>query len=164
MQNCIYGLPLVALPIYNFAIAEAYSFTVVYIFHMVIASVIEEIVFRGIVFELLNRYDWKVKIFMSSSIFAIAHLINLMGEMNCRYVVIQILFAFIIGICFAEIVIYTQSIILCIVTHIAINVSAGNELEVESGLWICLVIYIAYGVYLYLKIKTTKGKLYETIH
>lgn len=82
----------------------------------------EEVVFRGVIFALLLKKQDKIKaILMSSALFAVPHLINLLtvgSNLNEVYFVLsQVGFAFFIGLFLAYLVTLTDSLLPTIVFH-----------------------------------------------
>lgn len=76
----------------------------------VIPALVEEFLFRGIVLGKLRFFGESFALFMSSMLFALMH-----GN------IIQIPFAFIVGLSLAFITIKTNSILPCIIVHFLIN-------------------------------------------
>jgi len=163
-RDCLYGLPLLTLPLYNILISKDYIFSISFILTMISASIVEEVVFRGVILDILSRYNWKMRVFISGFAFSIFHLVNLLGGKRWTYVVIQVLLSFVIGICFAVIAIQTRSILVGVIVHIMINLSAGKNCELNNWIWICFAIYMIYGMYLCAHIKNTKGNKNDTLH
>lgn len=77
----------------------------------------EEIYFRGIICNLWLKAGEGTAVMVSSTLFAICHLMNLAGGAGIVETLLQICFAFIYGVVFALIFITCHSIWPCIVLH-----------------------------------------------
>ena len=103
----------------------------------------EEIYFRGIVFNFLLVKSRKIAIVLSSVIFGILHLANAFNGKNLVYLVLQVFFAFLVGIVLAEIVSVTKSLWLVIIWHAShdyiANITGDN---LDSKALIALVLQV----------------------
>lgn len=90
-----------------------------YVFAIAI-PVIEEVIFRGLIFEKLSRYSAKIAIIGSSLLFALHHLQYYHFQMS-RFVVFQITYTLILGVCLANIRSLSKSIIPGTIIHVLIN-------------------------------------------
>jgi len=77
----------------------------------------EEIYFRGLALKYLSDKGIKKAIVWSSVIFGFLHIANAFNGKSPLYIVLQIIFAFLVGFVLAEIVSITQSIWLVIIWH-----------------------------------------------
>lgn len=78
---------------------------------------VEEVFFRGLMVRaLLLRGRWQAVI-ISSLFFGIAHLFNLAGGANLAATLLQVVYAFAIGLMFAALAVRTQTILPLIVIH-----------------------------------------------
>lgn len=149
LKKCLYGIPLLIIPICNLISVLEYQISISVIMSMVVVALIEEIVFRGILLGMLLDYNWKLGVWLSSVIFSALHFLNLLSNKNYVYVFFQVMMAFITGMCFACIVIQTKSIMLGIIMHVMINIT-GSGIVKYSWIWIfCSIILFGYSCYLY---------------
>lgn len=77
----------------------------------------EEIYFRGLAYSFLLGKGKKVAIVVSSIIFGILHLANALSGKNMLYLVLQVAFAFLVGLALAEVFSITKSLWLLIAWH-----------------------------------------------
>lgn len=75
-----------------------------------VAPVLEEIIFRGLLYKKLVGYGGKVYVLFSALVFALFH-----GNLS------QMLYAFVLGMVFAGITYYTKTVRYSIILHIVIN-------------------------------------------
>lgn len=160
----LYYLPLTILPIYNCITVEQQIIEFSFYLLILCVAIIEEIFFRGVLYQLLEKWSKCGYIILSSLLFAFFHLVNIYEGMEWQYVFFQMLSAFTAGICYASLVICEESIYSCIVFHFLTNVTAGNGVHVEIdnlysfkvyGLCICMIVHIWYGIWIY---KNVRGK------
>jgi membrane protease YdiL (CAAX protease family) len=82
----------------------------------------EEVAFRGIILTLLmKKYSEKKSIIVSSILFGLMHLFNLISGANIIIVVIQVIYATFFGIVFGYMFVKTKSLLPCIITHYLID-------------------------------------------
>lgn len=122
--------------------------------YMILVSFVEETIFRGIILKLLSKKSLITAILGSSILFSIAHLMNTLQGNNLKSTIIQTLFALVIGIILAILVIKTNNIFLPISYHYINNVVSSLNINDETKLSLLLnysmfVIAIVYAVYLY---------------
>ena len=92
----------------------------------------EEIYFRGIALRFLMGKGQKKAIIVSSVIFGLLHLANALNGKDMLYLVLQMLFAFLVGLVLAEIVSIGKSLWPAIVWHAAhdfISIATGESLD-----------------------------------
>lgn len=82
--------------------------------------VIEEVIFRGLIFEKLSKYSSEIAIMSSSVLFGLHHLQYYNFQIS-RFVVFQITYTLILGVCFANIRSLSKSIIPSTIIHMLIN-------------------------------------------
>lgn len=107
--NLWYGLTL------NYGISE----TVFYVLSMLCVGFLEEVIFRGLLFEAMRKGNTKVAIIVSSLTFGIGHIINLFNGagMDLLPSLLQILYATTAGFMFVMIYYKSKSIVACVVSH-----------------------------------------------
>ncbi len=114
----------------------------------------EEIYFRGLILKFLEQKGSKIAIIGSSVIFGVLHLINALNDKNTLYLILQMLFAFLVGLVLAEIVTITKSLWVPIIWHVShdfISGVTGDSLDVKALilLGIQVAILIVYAVYMW---------------
>ncbi|BCJ93112.1 CAAX amino protease [Anaerocolumna cellulosilytica] len=80
-------------------------------------GIAEEFYFRGIMITLLSRMGTKKAILISSVIFGLTHIGNVAGGAKLSLTIVQIVFAFVFGIVFAELFVLTKSLVPVILWH-----------------------------------------------
>jgi membrane protease YdiL (CAAX protease family) len=121
-KRVLFYIPLFLIEIIPIIIGNYNNETTIFqcfilIFFTIAVGINEEIYFRGIVLKILNKKGIKKAIIISSIIFGIFHIVNLLNGRDALYVVLQIFFAFLVGFVLSEIVLITKSIIIVIIWH-----------------------------------------------
>ncbi|WP_109708351.1 CPBP family intramembrane glutamic endopeptidase [Faecalicatena contorta] len=102
---------------------------------MVSVGFFEEIIYRGLILQYLNRRSTKIAIFLSTALFGVGHIVNLLGGAELKATLVQIVFAMLFGFVCAEVVFLTNSIVIGIVWHSIHNIisqltaTPSSELE-----------------------------------
>ncbi len=126
-RRFLYYVPLFILATGNLwnGIAVNYSLsgTVCRIICMLCVGFIEEVIFRGFLFKAMAKDNLKFAIIISSVTFGVGHLVNLFNGSGMDLVsnLCQICFAIAVGFLFVTIFYRGGSLLLCIITHSAIN-------------------------------------------
>lgn len=102
---------------------------IILVFFTIAVGFNEEIYFRGLVFQFLMVKGRKKAIIVSSIIFGSLHLINVLRGKSPLYLVLQMLFAFLVGIILAEIASITKSLWGIIIWHAAHDFIASITTE-----------------------------------
>ena len=167
----LFYLPLLVLLTANWWYGAAWNNspaeTVFYVLSMFCVGFLEEMIFRGFLFQAMAEENVKSAIIVSSLTFGIGHIVNLVNGSGAELLptLLQILYAVAIGFTFVMIFCRTKSLLPCIITHSVFNgLSAfANEAaitprrEIVSGLLIAIIAG-GYALYLavFLKEKNTK--------
>lgn len=83
---------------------------------------IEEIIFRGFLFKMMEKDNLKSAIAVSSITFGIGHIVNLLNGAALVSTLMQMCYAIALGYLFVIIFYRSKSLIPCIITHALINV------------------------------------------
>ena len=136
--------------------------TVLYILSMFCVGFLEEMIFRGLLFQAMAENGVKSAIIVSSITFGIGHIVNLINGSGAELLpnLLQIMYAVAIGFAFVMIYCKTKSLMPCIFTHSIFNgLSAfANEAvmthkrQIISGI-LLTVIAGGYALYLALAVK-----------
>ncbi len=150
--NLWYGITL------NYTILE----TALYILTMLCVGFLEEVIFRGILFEAMRKDNPKIAIIVSSITFGIGHIINLFNGSGVELLsnILQIIYATAAGFMFVMIYCKSKSIIACIISHGLFNslsafsseASLTDENKIISGMLLTLIT-ASYAIYLAFVIK-----------
>ena len=135
--------------------------TLLYIASMTCVGFVEEVIFRGLLFNAMRKDGLKSAVIVSSLTFGIGHIVNLFNGSGAQLLsnLCQVGYATAIGFLFVILFLKTGSLIPCIVTHSAVNALSvfANEggitaaQEIFSAITIS-VIALAYSVYLLKKL------------
>ena len=152
---------------YGVAMNQSPLETVLYVLSMFCVGFLEEMIFRGLLFQAMVKNGVRVAIIVSSVTFGIGHIVNLINGSGAELLpnLLQVVYAIAIGFAFVMIYCKTKSLMPCILTHSVFNgLSAfANEAamtpqrEIISGILLA-VIGGGYALYLALAVKeeTTK--------
>ncbi len=91
---------------------------------MLSVGFLEELIFRGFLFEALRKKSLKTAVVVSSLTFGVGHIINLFNGsgMSFEAVLLQVVFAVSVGFLFVMVYLRSGSLIPCILSHQAINI------------------------------------------
>ena len=141
--------------------------TVLYVLSMFCVGFLEEIIFRGLLFQAMAKDGVKPAILISSITFGIGHIVNLINGSGVELLpnLLQVMYAIAIGFAFVLIYCRTKSLIPCIVVHCVFNgLSAfANEAamtpqrQIVSGVLLA-VIAGGYALYLALAVREADTK------
>lgn len=143
--------------------------TVLYIFAMLCVGLLEEIIFRGLLFEAMRKDSVKAAIIVSSVTFGVGHIINLINGSGAELLpnLLQVVYATAAGFMFVMMYYRSQSLLVCIAAHGVFNAlsvfadeaGATKEMRILSAL-LLTVITGAYAMYLAFSMKgATHGKV-----
>jgi len=115
------------------------------IFHiltMLNIGFIEEIIFRGFLFKMMEKDSPKLAIIVSSLTFGIGHIINLINGADLVPTLFQICYAISIGYLFVIIFYKSKSIVPCIIAHSLNNALSIFNIDNNISLYIAPVFLI----------------------
>ena len=150
--NLWYGVSL------NFSAAE----TVLYILAMLCVGLLEELIFRGLLFEAMRGDSLKAAVIISSVTFGIGHIINLVNGSGTELLpnLLQVVYATAAGFMFVMMYLRSKSLVVCIAAHGLFNAlgafanesATTNEMRVLSAILLTLITG-SYAAYLALSMK-----------
>ncbi|MDV4149905.1 CPBP family intramembrane glutamic endopeptidase [Clostridium sp. AL.422] len=141
--------------------------TLLYVLSMLCVGFLEEMIFRGFLFNAMVKDSVKSAIIISSVTFGIGHIMNLFNGSGAELLpnFLQVIYAVAIGFAFVMIYYKTKSLLPCIVTHSLFNAASAfaNKAEITSQRRIvsCTLIAIiagAYALYITLVVKNKETK------
>ncbi len=113
---------------------------------------IEEVVFRGFLFKMMEKDNMKAATAVSSITFGIGHIVNLFNGAELIPTLLQICYAMSIGYLFVVIFIKSKSIVPCIIAHSVNNAlsifNAENTLSMYIAPIFLIVFPLVYAVYI----------------
>lgn len=136
LKSYLYFLPLLVIITVNLwggiRINNTPSEIVFHIITMINVGFIEEIIFRGFLFQMMAKDNVKSAIIVSSVTFGIGHIVNLLNGAEFLPTLLQIGYAISIGYLFVIIFYKSKSLIPCIITHALFNSLSIFNAESES--------------------------------
>lgn len=152
---------------YGAALNQSPLETALYILAMFCVGFLEEVIFRGLLFQAMAKNGVKSAIIVSSVTFGVGHIVNLINGSGAEWLpnLLQVMYAVTIGFAFVMIYCKTKSLMPCIFTHSIFNgLSAfANEAamtpnrQIISGVLLA-VIGGGYALYLALAVKEENAK------
>ena len=120
--TCLVNFPWFGVFAGNITISGA-AYIPLYIVYVFSIALVEELVFRGVLLNLVFQYMKRTKlpylfsVLISSAIFAAFHLFNLFEGASIQSVLLQMIYTFLIGCMFAVIQIKMGSVWYCVIFH-----------------------------------------------
>ena len=159
-KKYLYFIPLVIIASVNLwngiNINNSKSEIVFHVLTMINIGFIEEIIFRGFLFRMMEKQNVKGAIHISAITFGIGHIVNLLNGADLVPTLIQICYAISIGYLFVIIFCKSKSLIPCIITHSITNslsiFSVENTLSLYIAPLVLTILPILYALYLTKKI------------
>lgn len=128
-----------------------------HILTMVNVGFIEEIIFRGFLFRMMEKTNVKSAMIVSAITFGVGHIINLLNGAELIPTLIQVCYATSIGFLFVIIFYKSKSLIPCIITHCIVNSLSIFNIESTISIYIAPIILtivpIIYTIYINKTIK-----------
>lgn len=119
---------------------------------MINVGFIEEIIFRGILFKMMEKDNLKRAMIVSAITFGIGHIVNLLNGADVIPTLLQICYATAIGFLFVIIFYKSKSLVPCIITHSLVNSLSifGSENEMLSYVAsaFLIIVPLIYAVYI----------------
>lgn len=156
VKDYLYFIPLLLIVSVNLwngiNINNSTSEIIFYILTMINVGFIEEIIFRGFLFRMMEKDNVKSAIIVSSVTFGIGHIINLLNGADLIPTLMQICYAISIGYLFVIIFYKSKSLIPCIITHSLVNSLSIFNIENEISLYVSsaflIVVPLVYAIYI----------------
>lgn len=155
LRKAMYYIPLIAIEIIailllGFSSEITVKQYIVLLLFVIAVGFNEEIYFRGIVYNYLLVKGSKTAIIFSSIIFGLLHIANAFNGKNLAYLILQMIFAFLVGFVLAEIVNITKSLWFLIIWHALHDYIASitrEDLEIKAivvlALQVCILVIYA---------------------
>lgn len=160
-KQYIYFIPLVILMSVNLiggiSIKLSVTEIVIYMLSMICVGFLEEIIFRGFLFQMMAKDNIKFAVIVTSITFGIGHIINLLNGAELIPTLLQICYAITTGYLFAVILVKSKSIWPQIITHSVVNAlsvfNAENFITLYISPVILIIVPLIYALYLNKKIE-----------
>lgn len=157
-KKCLYFLPMCPAVISNVFFVDRGTMSVGSFMLILAVSAGEELLFRYYLLGALGKRGAVFGALLSSALFSVMHLANLLSNSDIAFVLLQAVTAFAIGLCFSLTVVITKRVGVCILIHFLINLSGMGELRVgwHAASAVCIGVYLLYALHLfrYLRRKT----------
>lgn len=162
----LYFIPLLFIVTVNlwngFNINQSSEKIVFHILTMLNIGFIEEIIFRGFLFKMMEKDNPRLAIWVSAITFGIGHIINLLNGSEVIETLVQICYAIAAGYLFVIIFYKSKSLVPCIITHALLNSLSICLVENFVTIYIVpavlIIIPISYSIYInkFVKIESEK--------
>ncbi|MEE1282448.1 MAG: CPBP family intramembrane glutamic endopeptidase [Acutalibacteraceae bacterium] len=161
LKGYLYFIPLlliVSVNLWNgFNIQNTTSEILFHIITMFNIGFLEEIIFRGFLFKMMEKNNVKSAIIVSSITFGIGHIVNLLNGADLVPTLMQICYAVALGYLFVIIFYKSKSLVPCVIAHALINSFSIFNIENTLSMYIVpvflVVVSFAYATYINKKIK-----------
>lgn len=138
---------------------------ILHILTMLLVGFLEEIIFRGFLFNAMREENEKAAIIVSAVTFGIGHIINLFNGSGAELLpnILQIIYASAAGFMFVMIYLKTDSLIICILSHGIFNAlsifSDNGNTSIRMQLFTCILLTSITGLYaIYIAVTLKKKK------
>ena len=148
----LYYVPLAIIATVNIWFGVCFKMgwpaAVVYFAAMIITGIVEEMLFRALLFKAMSKSNIKSAIIVTSITFGIGHIVNLVNGNSADYVatICQIFYAVAIGFLLAAVLYVGESLIPCIITHSMLNALSSfsneavvNNLQIPVAVILCMI-------------------------
>lgn len=136
---------------------------VFHILTMINIGFIEEVIFRGFLFKMMEKDNLKVAIIVNAITFGIGHIINLFNGADLIPTLIQVCYAMCGGYLFVILFYKSKSIVPCIITHSMINALSIFNIENNVSRFISpiflIVVSLSYAIYISKCIKVEENNM-----
>ena len=160
-RSMLYYLPVLIMLTVNFWYGVNLNYgateTVLYILSMLCVGFLEEVIFRGLLFNAMRKDGVKSAIIVSSLTFGIGHIVNLINGSGVELLpnLLQVVYATAAGFMFVMIYYKTESLLVCIGAHGVFNALSVfvNEAAVTDVMRILSCVFLivicgGYGAYI----------------
>ena len=160
-KDYLYFIPLVLIVSVNLwtgiNINNTTTEIICHILNMINIGFIEEIIFRGFLFKMMEKDNVKSAIIVSSITFGIGHIVNLLNGSDLIPTLMQISYAIAVGYLFVIIFYKSKSLLPCIVAHSLTNAlsifNVDNNITMYLVPLFLVVTSITYAIYINKKVK-----------
>ena len=161
LKQFLYFIPLLLLMSVNLwtgiNINNSILEIICFMISMICVGFLEEIIFRGFLFQMMSKDSLHQAIIVTSLTFGIGHILNLLNGAEFIPTIIQIIYAVSTGYMFAIILVKGNSLWPCIITHSVVNSLSifciHNTVSTYIAPMILTIVPILYSIYLNKTIK-----------
>lgn len=157
MKKNLFFVPLIVLSLVNvwngFQLNYSRSASILWLVSMLFVGFLEEIIFRGLLFNAMRKDNLKTAIIVSSLTFGIGHIVNLLTGAPVFDTLLQIVYASAVGFLFTAMFISGKSLLPCIAAHAFINMTSVFARPLTDAESIIIAAFqtavsVAYGIWL----------------
>ena len=158
-KKYLYFIPLFIISLFNLRrgihINNTTSEIIFHILTMINIGFLEEMIFRGFLFKMMENDNVKLAIIVSSITFGIGHIVNLLNGADLIPTLLQVCYAMAIGYMLVIIFYKSKSLIPCIIFHGVFNslsIFSTGESSIISSI-ILIAMCLGYTIYINKKVK-----------
>ena len=151
-NKLMYYVPLAVIATVNIWFGVCFKMdmlaTAVYFAAMIITGIVEEMLFRGLLFKAMSKSNVRSAIIVTSITFGIGHIVNLVNGNSADYVetICQIFYAVAIGFLLAAVLYVGESLLPCIIAHSMLNALSSfsneaviNKIQIPVSVILCVI-------------------------
>ena len=153
-KKFLYFIPLFIISLFNLRrgihINNPTNEIIFHILTMLNIGFLEEILFRGFLFKMMEKDNVRSAIIVSSITFGVGHIVNLLNGADLIPTLLQVCYAIAIGYMLVMVFYKSKSIIPCVIFHVVFNsltIFATGESNIISSV-ILIVMCLAYALYI----------------
>ena len=155
-KKFLYFIPLIILVTVNLwagiKINNSLEEIIFYILSMIAVGFLEEIIFRGFLFKMMEKENLNMAIIVTSLTFGFGHILNLFNGAEFLPTLIQICYATAGGYLFVIIFQKGKSLWPCIIAHAGINSLSIFSVQTSLSIYIIpiflIIISVSYAIYI----------------
>lgn len=165
-RSMLYYAPIIVMMTANLWYGVTLNYgpieTLLYILSMLCVGLLEEVIFRGLLFEAMRKDSTKAAIIVSSVTFGIGHIINLINGSGAELLpnLLQVVYATAAGFMFVMMYYRSKSLVVCIAAHGLFNAisvfanesAASDEMRILTAI-LLTVITGSYAAFLALSVR-----------
>jgi len=146
-KQLLFYMPLIVMASCNLWFGVRWNYgsmeTALYILSMLLVGFLEELIFRGFLFNAMRVDSLKAAVIVSSLTFGIGHIVNLFNGSGAELLpnLLQVCYAAAGGFLFVILFIKTGSLLPCILTHSVLN--ALSAFAAPLGMWQDILVSVA---------------------
>lgn len=160
-KKYIYFLPLALLASVNLwggiHVNNTASEILFHVVTMINVGFIEEMIFRGYLYRMMEKSNPKSAAIVSAVTFGIGHIVNLLNGAELVPTLLQLCYAVAIGWLFVVIFRKSKSLVPCIITHAVLNAlsvfSAESDVLNYAGSALLVAVSLGYAAYINKRVK-----------
>ena len=154
-KKFLYFVPLIIISLFNLRnginINNPTKEIIFHILTMLNAGFLEEIIFRGFLFKMMEKDNVKTAIIVSSLTFGIGHIVNLLNGADLIPTLLQVCYAVAIGYMLVMVFYKSKSLIPCIIFHGVFNALSIFGNTESSILTTIILIFMSLGYAIYIR-------------